>query len=123
MNVTQDPTSVHPAVVAFDNMTTAMSATNNTEQEDPDAYLYKLGTDLFIVIDILLVGGGCLGNILVFIVSTRKGLQSSSVSVFLAALAIADTLVLVLDFINNWLTLELDIYLLGSPVFCLFHRW
>ena len=54
----------------------------------------------------------------------RPAQRGSSVSVFMSALAVADTLVLVLDFLNNWLKMVPKVYLLGSSVgFCKFHRW
>lgn len=100
------------------NVTTA-----GDEPEDPDAYLWDLGTRLFVIVDMIIVLFGCTGNILTFLVSMRKQLRSSAVTVFIMALALFDTLVLVLDWMNNWLDLQLKIQPLENFEFCVFHRW
>ena len=53
----------------------------------------------------------------------RKSQRRSPVAVFMSALAVADSLVLILDFVNNWLKYGPRIYLLGDEAFCRFHRY
>ena len=111
------------------NVTSEPASTLLTEDEPErvlhlDLYYYKLSADLFIAIDPIITFGGLLGNILIMMVMQRQALRPTSFALYMTALAVSDTLVLVLDFINNWFKMELDIYLLGmSDGFCKFHRF
>ncbi len=93
------------------------------ETEDPDLYYYQLAEDVFIAIDPILTIVGVLANTLAFLVVQRKRINTSPVAVFMSALAVTDSLVLILDFLNNWLKMKPKIYLLGDPAFCLLHRF
>ena len=87
-------------------------------------YYYKLSEDLFIVFDPIIVMTGLVGAALIIAVMQRPALRVSSVSIYMTALAVSDILVLLLDFINNWLKMEAKVYLLGSSHgFCKFHRF
>ena len=125
MNTTTDVNSTGPVTGSGDggNVTTTGQDPASGAGDDSEDYLYDLGTRLFIIIDVLLVGLGCVGNLITLIVSLRKNMRRSPVSIFIAALAVSDIFVLVLDFLNNWLALQLDVYLMASLPFCLFHRW
>ena len=46
---------------------------------------------------------GVVGNTLTMVIMNRPSLRSSSVSVYVSALAMVDSLVLIMDFLNNWL--------------------
>lgn len=91
---------------------------------DLASYYYKLSADLFIFFDPIIVIMGLVGAGLMICVMQRKALRTSSVSVYMTALAVSDALVLVLDFINNWLSMEVGYYVLSSSNgFCKFHRF
>ncbi|ELT93604.1 hypothetical protein CAPTEDRAFT_211298 [Capitella teleta] len=96
-----------------------------TEKEfDLEAYYYKLSEDLFVFFDPIIVLVGLVGAALIIAVTQRRALSSSSVSVYMTALAVSDAMVLILDFLNNWLKMEIDYYILGSTNgFCKFHRF
>ncbi len=53
----------------------------------------------------------------------RKSLRSSPVAVYMSALALVDSVVLILDFINNWLKMKYKVFLLNNYTFCIFHRF
>ena len=46
---------------------------------------------------------GVVGNSLSVAIMNRPGMRSSSVAVFVSALAVTDSITLILDFLNNWL--------------------
>ena len=108
----------------LENSTMGSNMTTTTEAPpDPDAHYYQLAEDVFVVIDPILTTVGIIGNILTFLVMQQKSLKKSPVAVYMSALAIVDSLVLFLDFINNWLKMKPKIYLLGYSGFCQFHRY
>ena len=46
---------------------------------------------------------GVVGNTLSMVTMNRPSMRSSSVAVFITALAFMDSLTLIMDFLNNWL--------------------
>ena len=55
------------------------------------------------------VTGGLIGHVLTFLVMQRKALRTSSVAIFMSALAVADSLVLILNCLNNWFEYALKV--------------
>ena len=51
-----------------------------------------------------------------FVLFQRPNLKGSPICLIMAALAVFESLVLILDFINNWFKLQLNIHLLGYKV-------
>ena len=100
-----------------------VNKTPTIEPEQADLHYYKLANDVYIIADIIILIVGLLGNLATLLVMQRKGINKTPVSVYMSALAVTDTLVLILDFLNNWLSLTLNIGLLSNHHFCLFHRY
>ena len=76
------------------------------------------------VVDSVISFGGIIGNILMFCVVMRKSQRKVGMSVFMAALALTDTIVLLMDFINYGFKYEVKIYLMGMDLgFCVIHRF
>ncbi|ELU14421.1 hypothetical protein CAPTEDRAFT_207119 [Capitella teleta] len=106
----------------MDEMVTLPVLTTAPPDNDDDRY-YKIAEDLFIAVSPIILIVGLVGNILTLVVMNRPSHRSSSVSIYLSTLAISDSLVLILDFINNWFKMNLDIKLLEmDETFCKFHR-
>ncbi|ELU17068.1 hypothetical protein CAPTEDRAFT_200779 [Capitella teleta] len=107
----------------MDEMVTLPVLTTAPPDNDDDRY-YKIAEDLFIAVSPIILIVGLVGNILTLVVMNRPSHRSSSVSIYLSTLAISDSLVLILDFINNWFKMHLDIKLLVmDESFCKFHRY
>jgi hypothetical protein len=67
---------------------------------------------------------GLVGNILMLIIMQKPSQRRSPIAVYMSALAVADSLVLILDFLNNWFKLQLEITFLSHSVgFCRFYRF
>ncbi len=82
-------------------------------------YLYVVSDRLFLVCIPILTLLGIVGNLLTIVATQRKRMRSSPISVYMTALACADTLVLVLDFLNNWVVIVSGVRLLSSSLgFC-----
>ena len=72
----------------------------------------------------VIIAIGIVANTLTLIVMNRQSLRNSPVSVYMSALAVTDTLVLIMDVLNNWFLETLKLNLLAlSLVFCRFHRF
>ena len=85
-----------------DNMTTTVDC-SDPEQACYYAQILRVVNVLDLYLLPLISVVGCIGNILSFLVFTATYLRRLSSSVYLAALAVADTIFLVVLFIN-WLT-------------------
>ncbi|CAC5420404.1 unnamed protein product [Mytilus coruscus] len=80
-------------------------------------YLWKIVAPIMIIL-------GNLGSILCIIVLNRKSIRQYTISVFLTAMAISDTLALNTGLLRNWIlyTFDTDIRL-SSDILCRFHTW
>jgi hypothetical protein len=58
---------------------------------------------LFLVVLPIITIVGVAGNSLAIVTVTRSSLKSSSVAIYISALGIVDSVVLIMDFLNNWL--------------------
>ena len=65
---------------------------------------------------------GVIGNILIHFTMRKRG-KPTSISVYMSALALADSTVLILDFLNNWIKEAMGVDLLKNKGFCIFHRY
>jgi len=87
-------------------------------------YLQWLGNYIFTVSNPIITVVSVLANVLTLIVMSRRSLRRSTVAVHLSAMSISDSLVLVMDTLNNWFNTVININLLGlSDGFCKFHRF
>ena len=67
---------------------------------------------------------GLLGNMLTFTIMQRKNMRSSSVAVYMSCLSFADSAVLILDFLNNWVKTVTAVRLVHmSDWFCRTYRF
>ncbi len=57
---------------------------------------------LFLVLDPVVTAVGTAGNLVMLVALRRQSLRHNPVSAFMTGLAVADTMVLLLDFLNNW---------------------
>ena len=103
------------------DQTTAPTTGHSSEEV---AYLHVIADYLYdILIPIILILG-VVGNLLTILIMTSKPFRSSSVAVYFSVLPISDSLVLILDFLNNWVGSVPKINLMGlSDGFCKFHRF
>ncbi len=82
-------------------------------------YLSVVSDRLFLVCIPILTLVGIVGNLLTIATTQRKRLRLSPIYVYMTALACADTLVLVLDFLNNWVVIVSGVHLVSSSLeFC-----
>ncbi|CAC5420403.1 unnamed protein product [Mytilus coruscus] len=80
-------------------------------------YLWKIVAPIMIVL-------GNLGSILCIIVLNRKSIRQYTISVFLTAMAVSDTLALNTGLLRNWILYTFDIDIrLSSDILCRFHTW
>ena len=114
-----------PSTSDWESTEASMQTTTPDPSDDEyAAYIYWLAEIIFVSVFPVILIVGLTGNALSLAVMQTKELRRSPVSVFMSALAVADSLVLLLDFLNNWLKMVPNVFLLNSSVgFCKFHRW
>ena len=116
MNVTSQLTTT----VSQMNQTINTSLIETTEKPHP--YL-AISDALYVYLNPIIVIIGLINNMLTLVVMRRPGLKSSSASVYFSVLAISDSLVLLLDWMNNWIKRIFSIYIIGmSNGLCIAHR-
>ena len=118
-----------PSNAAMNVMTTTDNAMTTAKPEedggsDDGAIYWEILMFLANYIYPIIVIGGCLSNFLGLAVMRRKRLRALSVCVYLSILAISDSLVLALDFINNWVgqTLGHNLIAFNTPL-CVLYRY
>jgi hypothetical protein len=115
MNVTSEPAASSEGMVTMAPV---------DEAGEYAAYIYWLAETIFVSVFPVILLVGLTGNALSLAVMQTRELRKSPVSVFMSALAVADSLVLLLDFLNNWLKMVPNVFLLNASLgFCKFHRW
>ena len=96
---------------------------NGTTVASGDAWYENAARDIIIYGYGSVVGLGFITNTLTMITTTRPGLRESVLAVYLFALAVADTTVLLLSFLNNWLRIATGVFLIHLQGFCQFHSY
>ncbi len=82
-------------------------------------HLYVVSDRLFLVSIPILTAVGVLGNVLTMVTAQRRRLRESPISVYMTALACADSLVLILDFLNNWIFIVTGVHVISTSLdFC-----
>ena len=83
---------------------------NGTETPHP---YYALSQTLYAYMNPIIVIVGLFSNMLTLVVMRRPALKSSSVSVYFSVLAVTDSLVLLLDLMDNWINRLFSINIKG----------
>ncbi len=87
-------------------------------------HLYVVSDLLFLVSIPILTVVGILGNVLTIVTAQHKRLRESPISVYMTALACADSVVLILDFLNNWIFIVTGVHVISTSLeFCLAYRF
>ena len=109
-----------------EDLTSNIIATDNLDfdkiETQREHRLETISKWLFIIIIPFITIIGVIGNILIHLTMRKRG-KPTSVSVYMSALALADSTVLILDFLNNWIKEALRVDLLKNKGFCIFHRY
>ena len=105
-----------------EDVATNSSIVYDNIESQPEHKLEKISKWLFIIVIPFITIIGVIGNILIHFTMRKRG-KPTSVSVYMSALALADSTVLILDFLNNWMEDALGVDLLKNKGFCIFHRY
>ncbi len=89
-------------------VTISKSSPRRSLQSKPDAILIW-SRYLFLILDPVVTTVGTAGNLVMLVALRRQSLRHNPVSAFMTGLAVADTLVLLLDFLNNWVYMVVSI--------------
>ena len=93
-------------------------------EDDEDHPLYDISQKLFLVVIPLITVLGVVSNTFTFLVMRRPSLRKTPVAVYMSALSFSDSLVLLLDFINNWLHFVSGYHITSSSeIFCQFYNF
>ena len=114
--------------VEFDDVTTDTESTSSKNNADDDTneseVISKVIEVLFVYVYPILVICGMLANVLIIVVITRPKNRKLSTFLNILVLATCDSLVLFLDFINNFFKSFLGIPTIGfNSVVCVLYRW
>ena len=97
-------------------------STQTTPTDSPSGEehpLYDISHKIFLGVIPIITLTGVINNGLMLAVMQRPNQRNLSVSVFMSALAVADSIVLILDFINNWINFVSGVHLKSSShAFC-----
>ncbi len=87
-------------------------------------HLYVVSDLLFLVSTPIITAVGIIGNVLTMVTAQRRRLRESPISVYMTALACADSLVLILDFLNKWIFIVTGVHVISTSLeFCLAYRF
>ena len=93
----------HSATEMSSDITSSMAALTTNENTNMDEkLLYKIVTFLYTYVYVIIITAGVICNIFCMIILSRPTIRQTSVSLYLLVLAVTDSLVLILDFLNNF---------------------
>ena len=83
-----------------------------------NAYIGSPGSTIFLIVAPIILGIGILGNIASFLVMTSRDMRSKPTSVYLATLAVFDTMTLFVAFYQYWYSMFYSINLKTNQTSC-----